>query len=88
VTYDVERSFKWLKKIADAHPTGVAALKLTSQNQLNNEVITSVTDKTTTSRDTRINIMYEFDSQYVIFVTIEYITGEVEKVFKISKGVD
>ena len=59
VTYDVERSFKWLKKIGDAYPTGVAALKLTSQNALENQVVSSVTDKTTTSRDTRVNVMYE-----------------------------
>jgi hypothetical protein len=87
VTHQIERSFKWLRKITDAHTSSKAAVKISS-NVKETKVSTSKAPLPS-ENDSRVNIAYEAanDFQIVVFVSFNYLTGEIEHVYRIHKGV-
>ena len=85
VTYEIERTFKWLRQITDAHPTGKAAIK-NSASLIQLDPSTSQLDQP--SNDYRVYVAYEAtDQSTVVFVSFNYLSGEIENVYRIHKGV-
>jgi hypothetical protein len=86
VTYETERIFRWLRKISDANISGLAAIKVSANTQETNPS-TSVIDQDL--NDSRINLVYEAkdsDDSTVVFVSFNYLTGAVERMYRINKG--
>ena len=85
VTYETERAFKWLRQITDAHPTGKAAIK-NSASLI--ESAPSTSQLFQPSNDYRVYVAYEAtDQSTVVFVSFNYLSGEIENVYRIHKGV-
>ena len=86
VTYQVERSFKWVRKITNAHQDSLAATKISSNNQ--EAILSTSMSPQPTENDSVVNVVYEpeGESQIVTFLSFNYLTGELVKMYKIHKG--
>jgi hypothetical protein len=77
VTYELERSFKWVKNFTDAQGDGKAALKIASTGLKKTTASTSMKDGNNYSK---LHVLYEKDLTTVVYVVLDYITGAVDSV--------
>lgn len=59
VTYETQRTFKWVKKLTDASATGIGSVKLTQYSKPDSPSTNTIDDK---SNYSRVNVLYELDS--------------------------
>ena len=85
VTYQTERSFKWLILVKNAHVNGQSTLKISAQS-FGTTVDTSVTPDTT--NDSIITIAYEIatDSSIVTIASFKYTSGALIAAHNVYKG--
>ena len=77
VTYELERSFKWVKNFTDALGNGKAALKIASTGMKKTTASTSIKNGRNYSK---LHVLYEKDLTTVVYVALDYMTGAVDSV--------
>ncbi len=77
VTYELERSFKWVKNFTDAQGNGKAALKIASTGMKKTTASTSIKNGRNYSK---LHVLYEKDLTTVVYVALDYMTGAVDSV--------
>ena len=85
VTWQTERSFKWLILVKNARASGQSTLKVSAQI-FSTTIDTSANPDTT--NDSLITIAYELatDSSYITIASFKYTTGDLIAAHNIYKG--
>ena len=73
-----------MRQFKDAYSGGLAAIAIVSHSKEN----APSTSKLFSNNDSRVTVAYEStDLSKVVFVSLNYLSGEIEYMYSISKGV-